>query len=56
MKLLQFLPRSNKQQTTTKGKTWSRGTHSRLLYAVKVTKILSIAYIIRRLHDYLRSD
>ena len=31
-----FLFRSNKEQTENKGKTWSRGTNSRLLFGVNV--------------------
>ena len=40
-----FLSRSNKKQTKITGKTWSRGTNSRLPFGVKVNLNLSITNI-----------
>ena len=37
-----FLSRNNKQYTTIKGKTWSRGTNSRLPFGVNVNLNFSI--------------
>ena len=44
VKLLSFLSWSNKQLTTIKGKTWSRGTNSRLPFGVNMNLNLSNAY------------
>ena len=42
VKLLIFFSWSNKQLTTIKGKTWSRGTNSRLPFGVNMNLNLSM--------------
>ena len=55
-----LLSRSNKQNTTIKGKTWSRGTNSREPFGVNVNLNLSnisnkeSEYISQKLHLYMR--
>ena len=44
IKLLIFLCRSNEELTENKGKTWLRGTNSRLPFGVKVNLNLSILW------------